>query len=90
MRRRDVYTLFGVLGVVALALVAGYADLALSFGRSPAVWTLEAERVPADRVAETATANLSANEELAAIRAVEDGSAETVGYTLDLNGTGVE
>lgn len=90
MRRRVVYALLAVLGVATLALVAGYAYLALSFGGGPAEWTLEAERVPADRVAGVATADLSAREERVAARVLENGSATTAGYTLDLNGTYVE
>lgn len=90
MRSRVAYALLAVLGVAALALVAGYASLALSFGGSPAVWTLEAERVPPDRVAEATTANYSSREEHVVARVLENGSAETVGYTLDLNGTYAE
>ena len=89
MRRRIVYALLAVAGVLVLGSLAGYAFLALGFG-SPAEWTLEAERLPADRVAEAATADLSAREARAATRAIENGSAETVGYTLDLNGSYVE
>lgn len=44
----------------------------------------------ADRVAETATAALSGPEVRVATRAVEEGSAETVGYTLALDGAYVE
>ena len=89
MQRRFAYALLAVVGVLALVALVAFASLALTFG-TPAEWTLEAERVPADRVAETVTANLSAREARAATRAVVNGSADTVGYTLPLDGIYVE
>jgi hypothetical protein len=92
MRRRDRYAAVALIGaaVLLLGLLLGFGSLASSLGGRPAEWTLEAEPVPADRVTESLTMDLTPCEAAVATRAVENGTAETVGYALPVERASLE
>lgn len=92
MRRRDLYANVALIGAVVLllGLLVGFGGLFQSFGGGLAAWTLEAERVPADRVAEDLTMNLTGRDAEVATRAVENGAAETAGYALPVERASLE
>ena len=92
MRRRDLYANVALVGalLVFLGLLLGFGSMLSSLGGRPAEWTLEAERVPAGRVAEDLTMNLTGHEAAVATRAVENGTTETVGYSLPVERASLE
>lgn len=91
-RVRRALQVTGVLVLVAVLVVAGgYTYLVLTFGSADHTqFTLTAEEVPQDRIAENATADLSAREAAVVDTAYRNGTARTVAETFDLDGAYVE
>lgn len=91
-RVRRALQVAGVLVLVAALVVAGgYTYLMLTFGSADHTqFTLTAEEVPRDRIAENATADLSARQAELVDAAYANGTARTIAETFDLDGAYVE
>lgn len=91
---RGLQALAVIVVLVGATAVGGYAYFLFTFGSADHTeFTLSAEEVPRDAIADRATANLEdPNDERAAVidSAFENGSARTVAEEYDLNGTYVE
>lgn len=89
--RRALQVVGALVAVGALVVAGSFLYFSLTFGAADHTqFTLTADRLPRDRIAENATAALSEREAAVVDEAYRNGSARTVAERVDLDGAYVE